>query len=260
LIEAMGIGMRMRSLWRLRGGVAVCVLLAVLAALWSLDKISLAPPRLTPRALEMATASTQVVVDTPTSAILDLRQDTYSFEGLRNRSVLLGNLIASQPLREEIARRANVPVEVLQVAAPRTPDQPRAVAGTSADRHTTDILRSNDQYRLNIQANPTVPVLDVNAQAPTAHSAALLANAAVDTLERRLDLLARSEQTPAKDRINLIQLGRASGVVINSGVKWQAAILAFLVTLGLSCATLIFLSRLREGWRLAALSERTLTD
>jgi len=248
--------MRMRTLWQLRAGTAVCLALALLAAVWSLNSISFVPPKLTPRALEMATASTQVVVDTPRSAILDLRQDTFSFEGLRNRAVLLGNLVASGPLREEIARRADVPVEVLQVAAPRTPDQPRAVAGTSADRHTTDILRSNDQYRLNIQANPTVPVLDVNAQAPTAKSAAALANAAVDALTRRIDALQLSEQTPDKDRINLIQLGRASGTVINGGVKWQAAILAFLVTLALACATLVFLSRLREGWRIAALSER----
>jgi hypothetical protein len=247
--------MQLKTLWRLRGGTVVCFALAALAAIWSLYSISLAPPKLTPRSLEMATASTQVVVDTPKSAILDLRQDTYSFEGLRNRAVLLGNLMASGPLREEIARRSNIPVEVLQVAAPRTPDQPRAVAGTSADRHTTDILRSNDQYRLNIQANPTVPVLDVNAQAPTAKAAEMLANGAVDTLERRIEELALSERTPPKERINLIQLGRAEGVVINGGVKWQAAILAFLVTLALASATLVFVSRLREGLRVAALSE-----
>lgn len=253
----MGFGIRMRKLWHLRAGVAASLALAVLASVWSLDKISLFPPHLTPRKLEMATASTHVVVDTPKSALLDLRQSTYSFEGLRNRAVLLGNVMASATVRADIARRAHVPVELIQVAAPRTPEQPRAVVGSADDHHTTDIAKSNDQYRLSIQANPTVPVLDIYAQTPTAKTAADMANAAVDELRRYLGSLAFSERTPRGDQIRLMQLGRAKGTVINPRTEWQVAFLAFLVTFGVCCATVLFLARLRDGWKIATLSEQT---
>lgn len=251
----MGFGARLHTLWRLRIGVAVAFLVAVLAAVWSVADISLAPPRLTPRALTMATASTQIVVDTPKSAMLDLRQDTYSFEALLNRAVLLGNVMASSPVRDDIARRTGIPAEVLQVAAPRTPDQPRAVIGTSKGRKATDIFDSNNEYRLSIQANPTVPVLTIFASTPKARSAATLANAAVDALEAHMAELARTERTPGRDQIRLMQLGRARGAVINGGVSYQAAILAFVLTFAACSATALFLARVRAGWRMAALTE-----
>src|SRR5438477_6975073 len=66
------LGIHIRELWRLRAAVAVCVLLAASAGVWTLYKVSLLPPSLTPRAVEMGAASTEVLVDTPDTAILDL--------------------------------------------------------------------------------------------------------------------------------------------------------------------------------------------
>ena len=53
-----------------------------------------------------------------------------------------------------------------------------------------------------------------------------------------------------------MQLGTARGDVINEGVHWQVALVAFILTFALACATLIFLSRVFRGWRLASLAER----
>lgn len=252
----MDFGSRLRLLWRLRLAVGVCLVLAVLAAVWSVAKISLSPPGLTSRALGMATASTQVVIDTPQTALLDKRRDTYTLQSLKNRAVLLGNVMASQAVRESIARRAKVPVAVLQVTPPLTPEQPRALAETGSEKKPADILKFNDQYRLDIQANPTVPILRIFAEAPDARTAELLANAAVDAMRSYLADLARSTSTPELEQIRLVQLGRASGEVINGGIDKQVAILAFLLTFAASCATAIFLHRIHEGWRLAALLEQ----
>jgi hypothetical protein len=248
----MGFGMRMWTLWRLRAGVSISVACALLAAVWSLEEVQLMPPKVTPRALEMGTASTQLLVDTPMSALLDLRRDTYTFEGLRNRAVLLGNVMASAPVREDIARRAHVPLELLQVAAPRTVEQPRAAAGAGGDRKTSDIVRSTDYYRVSIHANPTVPILTLYTQAPDARSAEAIANASVEALQSHVAALARRAATPEKDQIRLTQMGRARGAVINKGVRWQAALLAFGLTFGACCATVILISRVRAGWQLAA--------
>jgi hypothetical protein len=252
-----GTGIRLRKLWRLKLGVAVSIALALFAAVWSVQKISLSPPGLSPRSLEMATASTHVLVDTPTSAMVDLRQDTYSVDGLKNRVVVLGNVIASSQVQAKIAERANVPIDRLRIQAPLTSQQPSPPVDSENARHTGDILKSTDQYRIDLKANPTVPMLDIYVQTPSAKSSAALANAAVDELNTYLRDLVGRQNTPLKDQIRLVQLGRATGVVINSGVKWQAAFLTFLLTLGISCATVTFLARVRSGWREAALSERT---
>jgi hypothetical protein len=252
-----GIGVRIRKLWGLRAGVALCLALAAFAGLWSVQSVSIVPLRLTPRSLELATASTHVVVDTPTSAVLDLRQSTTSFEALRNRAVLLGNVIAGSTVRAAIARRAHVPVDALRIQAPLTLEQPAAPPDSGNARHTSDIFKLNDQYRLNVQANLSVPMLDIYSQAPTAKSAAVLANAAVDELRAYLSRLAAVQRTPGVERIRLLQLGRAQGAVINKGVRWEVSVLAFLLTFAVSCATVLFVARVRAGWRQQALSERT---
>lgn len=251
----MGIGIRLRKLWRLKAGVAISVALALIAAVWSVDRISLAPPGLKPRALEMATASTHLLVDTPSSAMVDLRQDTYSVDDLKDRAVVLGNVIASSGVEARIAARAHVPLALLRIQAPLTPQQPAPPVDSQNARHVSDVLKSTDQYRITINANPTVPMLDIYAQTPTADSAAALANAAVDELKAYLAQVVARQRTPSKYEIRPVQLGRATGVVINRGVKWQAAILVFLLTLGISCATVTFLARVRAGWRQASLSE-----
>ena len=256
----MGIGIRLHKLWHLKLGLVISIALALFAGLWSVQKISLSPPGLTPRSLEMATASTHVLVDSPTSAMVDLRQDTYSVDGLRNRAVVLGNVIASSQVQARIAARAHVPLERLRIQAPLTAQQPSAPVDSENARHTSDILKSTDQYRIDLKANPTVPMLDIYAQTPTAESAGALANAAVDELNKYLAALVARQNTPLKDQIRPVQLGRATGVVITPGVRWQAAFLTFLLTLGASCATVTFLARARTGWRQAALSERAAAE
>jgi hypothetical protein len=251
------LGKRLFTLWRLRPWLVVSVLLATIVAVWSVAKISLFPPGLTSRSLEMATATTHVVVDTPHSSVLDLRQNTYDFQALTQRAVLLGNVIANGSVRATIAARAHVPVDVLQVAPPLTPKQPEATLGTGNPAPSVgDIAKSTDQYRLSIQADPTVPVLDIYAQAPTAAAAAALANGAVDGLREYLAGLAATQQTPSKDQVQLLQLGPAHGTVINNGIEWQVAVLAFILTLAIASATGVFFSRVSRGWRMAALAEQ----
>ena len=94
-----------------------------------------------------------------------------------------------------------------------------------------------------------MPILDVYAQAPNAKDAETLANAAVDGLRTYLADLAVTQQIPAKDQLRLLQLGRASGTVINGSVDWQVAILVFILTFSLACATTIFVARVRRGFR-----------
>jgi hypothetical protein len=243
--------MHLRELSRLPAAMAASALLAAFAAVWSVASISLLPPGLEPRTLNMATASAQVVVDTPHSAVLDLRQGTDDILPLKNRAVLIGTLMGSATVRADIARRAGVPTERLEVVAPRTPQQPRPVEQSGAKKGPGDLLESTDQYRIDIQANPTVPLLNIDAQAPTAESARRLANAAVAGLGDFLRRVAASEKTPKAMQVDLRQLGTAQGRVINGGIQLQVMIVVFTLVFALSCGAAMLIARVRRGWRLA---------
>ena len=249
----MGLGIRLRELFRMRRWVAVCFALSLFAAVWSVAKVS--PTGLHSRSLTMASASTEVVVDTPKSTLVDARADTYNIDGLVNRAVLVGNLMATTPVRDAIAKQANVPPELLHIAPPLTPREPYMLADSGNERHTTDIVKANDAYRIVITANPTVPVLRIYALTRDTKSASALANAAVDATSKRLDQLATAGGTGTQDKIKLMQLGKAKGDVIDNGMRLKTAFLAFLVTFGLTCASAVFIRRVREGWRLAALAD-----
>jgi hypothetical protein len=253
----MGLGIRATRLWRLRAGVAACAVLSLFASVWSVWRIDPLAMRAQPRALEMATAWTSVLIDTPKSALLDLHQDTYGLEALTDRAVFLGTMMANSPIRAEIARRAGIPASALKVVAPLTLQQPRAPLEKGKEKRTTDILRSTDQYRLDMEVDPTVPVLDLYTQAPSAAQAVRLANVSVDAARDYVDGLAKTEGTPLRFQIRVRQLGRAQGAVINDGVRWQVALLTLFLTFALGCAILVGVSRIVDGWRMAALAERT---
>ncbi len=247
----MDLGRHLRELFSLHRSVAVCLTLALLAALNTVYRL----PTLEPRSVEMASATAEVLVDTQQSAVHDLRQGSSEFEKMTNRAVLIGNVMASPPVLRFIGARSGVPANRIRVQPPLTPDFPRPLSGFGEDPKTRDLLESTDQYRLNIQANPTVPILQVYAQAPNAKAAATLANASVEGLRDYLDATAKAQGTPAGDIVRLTQLGRAKGVVVNGGIRFQLALATFLVVFGLSAATAVLIGRVRRGWQDAAALE-----
>jgi len=245
----------MRTLWQQRVGMVVSALVALVAMLSSVGDLSVLPPGFKPRTLTMASASTHVLIDTPRSALLDRREDVSGLESLTDRALLLGNVIARTPVRAYIAQHAGIPIDVLLITPPLTAKQPRPPADADTQKHTTDILKSNVEYRLTIEANPTVPLLDIYAQTADPRTAALLANAAFDGLRNFLDGLATARGIPVTDQIRVEQLGRARGQTINGGAGLQIALLTFALVFALCAATVVFVARVRQGWRLAALSE-----
>jgi hypothetical protein len=197
-----------------------------------------------------------VLIDTPDSQMIDLREDTYAMAGLVNRAVLLGNVIASTDVEARIAAEAHIPAQLLRIQAPLTPQAASPPVNSQTARHISDIIKSTDQYRIEIDANPTVPMLDIYAQTPTAQSAAALANSAVDQLQAYLARVATIQRTPTKDKIRLVQMGPAVGAVINGGIQIQVALMVFVLTFLGWCAALTFVARVRSGWRAQTLSER----
>jgi hypothetical protein len=253
----MQLGRHLRELWRLKLGVVLAALLALVVAIWSVASIQLFPPGVKSRSLEMAAAQTRALVDTPKTMVLDLDVDTTNFDSITHRALLVGNVMATAPVRQFIARRAGVPAQVLQISSPVTPAWPRQLA-SSGERSTSDLLKRPDEYRISIQVDPTVPVIDVYATAPSKAAAEHLANGAVDGMRDYLNYLGTKQGVTAGEQVHLEQLGRATGGLVNQGVSAKVAVLTFLIVFAIATVAVLFLSRVRKGWRLEARAEEVL--
>ena len=89
--------------------LAASAVVAFVCAIWSVYHISLLPPHLTPRHVEIAGATSHVLVDGDDSYILDGRAQVVDFTSLAQRIELFGTLMASPEVRELIGRRIGVP-------------------------------------------------------------------------------------------------------------------------------------------------------
>ncbi len=251
----MELGKHLRELFRMRIAGILCLTLGVLAAVSASYRISLSPPALATRSLEIASATSEVLVDTPYSTAVDLRQGSADIEVMTTRATLLGNVIASPPVLENVAKRIGVPAETIVAQAPLTADFPRPVMEAGKERASKDIFKNPEEYRINVQVDPSVPILRVVAQAPSKLKAEQLADSAITGLQEYLDSTAGAARTPLKDRVRLERLGRSHGVVVNGGVRPQASVVAFLVVFGLTSAASMFLGRVVRGWRAAGGTE-----
>jgi hypothetical protein len=256
----MQLGMHLRELWKSRFGLPLSLILAFFVSLPVTYDVSLSPLGLQQRSLEIAAASAHVMVDTPRSAALDLRQGTYEMDSMIQRTVLLGNVVGSPSVRDRIARSAGVEADQILVTTPTTPKFPRAIADPQNQRSATDIAKAPDEYRIKVSANPTVPILDIYAEAPDIEGAEKLANGAVRGLEEYLAAAARNGQTPVERQVKLRPLGTAKGGVINGGVHLPVMIASFLLAFGIAAAASLHLARLRRGWRLAESLEKRETQ
>jgi hypothetical protein len=248
-------GRHLRELWRLRIFVGLAGFLALFIAVFSVARISVAPPGLHARHQGMAAASTRVLVDTPKTMVLDLKADTSNFVSITNRALLVGNVMAAAPVRSFIARRAGVPADLLQMTSPVTPAWPRPLE-SSGKRKTSDILKSPDEYRIAIEANPTVPIIDIYTVAPDPKTAQHLANGAVEGMHDYLQYLARQQDVAPRNRVHLEQLGPATGGRVDQGVGRKVLLLTFVLAWAAGILAVVFVSRVRRGWKLEAQAER----
>ena len=248
----MRLGIYMRELWGHKVGLGLCFVIAALATTQVVYGISLLPPRIEGDSLDVASASTHMIVDAPRSTIVDPHTDAYTIQSLANRALILGNVMASLPVRRYIARRVGISADQIRVEPPLTAEQPRVLVDSAHTPHASDILKRPDEYRLSIQADPTGPVLDIYAVAPSSDGATKLANASIEGLRDYLGSVALKDRTPKADRVRLEQLGRATGGSIDNGAGIEIGTLTFLLVFGIGCLGVLFFARVRRGWEIAA--------
>jgi hypothetical protein len=236
----------LKTLWARRRLVALGAAVALVAALLSVYTVAIFPPALNSRTNVFATASTQILVDTPTSAFADLE---YDLEPLDTRANVFARFLATPAAVALIAREAKLPYGAIEAKGPFELNVPEVQRAPTAERRSSQIVGEGALYRLRFESNPSLPLVSVFAQAPTEEEAEVLATAAPAALRSYIDGLQDRQDTPVSRQVEIRQLGEATGGVVNRGANLQIATLVFLVVLGGWCMLLIPARTIARGWR-----------
>jgi hypothetical protein len=230
--------------WRL---LLVGVLVAAAAATFSVYRLD--GFKLKPRSLQYSSASTQVLVDTPSSVLGNVSQ---SFEQLSARAVVYANFMASPAVLNLIGRQVGLSGEQIYAAGPVNAQQPRVVQEPTALKRNVEITGETNPYRLSFESQVNLPTITIDAQAPTTGQAIALANAAAVGLQQYVAQLENAGKIPPKSRVTIRHLGSANGGVVDGGISKSLAALVFLAVFLLWCVLVLVAARFRENWHASA--------
>ncbi len=236
----------LRILWTRRRLVLVGALVAAAAATISVYSVSLYPPSLESRSNVFATASSQILVDTPDSSFADLSQE---LEPLQARAGVFARFLANPVALTLISQQAGIPASAIEAQGPYEQNIPLYQQEPTAEERSSQIIGEGALYRLRFESNPELPIISVFAQAPTEGEAVRLAEATPTALRRYVERLQQHQQTPPKNRVEIRRLGHATGGVVNAGANTEiAALVFFLVFIGW-CILLVPAHTIARGWR-----------
>lgn len=244
----------LRLLWRRRLVVALGLVLAVACGIVMAYKVTPGlPPSFESRQYEVGIASAEVLVDSPSSQVADLGggQAGIDVNGLTSRARLLANLMATSPLKDQIARRAGIAEASLITSVPTT--GPALEPKPLDDKRRASHPRAN---KLTVTFNEELPIIAAEAQASTPQLAARISTAAVEELVAFRKTVAAADQVPDARQLVISPLGPARSATVSRGPRRLFAIVAFVFVLGLWCAGLVIVSRLARDWRRAAAEEQ----
>lgn len=234
----------LRDLWRLRLAVVVIAVLAVLAGMALVFKL----PSLESRKYEVGVATARILVDTPSSQVVEVAPK--GSDSLGVRANLLASLMADGVVKSAIAERAGLAPEKL-VGITEAATEPGPVAKPAGPRDfvlTTRVLMNTGGEQL--------PIIEIDAQAPDRAAAAKLGGAAIEGLSDYLDSTAALQQVKDADRLKVSGLGAPQAVTEIRGPSSMMAIVAVIFIFALGCAALLGVRTLVAALRAASAREQ----
>jgi hypothetical protein len=201
-------------LWRRRGWLVLGLIVAVVVGLSTGYRISVRPLKLEPKALAIGAADTQLLVDTPRSALTDVR---LGFEPLAIRAAVFTRVMTTRAVRRSIANQLGVSPDFIETEAPIGV---QTVANEPNDsQRSRKLLGQNLGYRLRYTAEPGQPTINISAQATTAEDARRLADGAAQGFIGYLARLQRNQKVSARNRVVVRQLGAAKGGTVGGSIN-----------------------------------------
>lgn len=239
----------LRELQHRRRSVLVALLVAVLAAVAITFKL----PAFKSRAYNVGVASGQILLDTPSSQVVDIEPKGADTLGLRAN--LLASLMVDGAVEADIAHTAGLKPSQLggttDAVIDATPGS-TLTAPPSSGSHpyllTTHILSD--------ATDDPLPIIEVDTQAPTAAGAVQLVESAVTGLRTYLNSTAAAESIPDAQRLQVTSLGVPQGATETQGPTKLISFLVLVFVFLLGCGGILAGSALRRRWDAAAERER----
>ena len=222
--------------------LAICTLVAFMAAFASTRSFSLTPPGMKPRTFQVAGAAAHIFVDVPTHVVGDGSANSNDFDTLWRRTVLMGDLATSDVGLKYVGRIAGVDPSQIAGTTRITANVPTIMTEPDSERRADQIASDRKPYRVDIQPSQNLTTLNVFTQAPSIPEAERLANAVAPALTAYLRDFAADRKTVPKTQVTFHQTGVARGAMLGSGKKMVAG-LAFLLGFGLAAALLALIRR-----------------
>jgi hypothetical protein len=241
----------LRGLWRRRRPVALIAVVAIVAAFLLSFRPSFPPQS---RSYEVGIATARILVDTPSSQVVEV--NAKGSETLGVRATLLANLMIEGEAKTSIAKQAGLPPKKL-LAVSEAAIEPRALSAQALGNPDIVLMTTR------VIANPRgdqLPIIEIEAQAPTVTGAARLATGAVKGLEDYLDGKASAENATAAHRLKVTGLGAPQVRLETKGPPRVIGLVAALFIFALGCAAVLAASALARRWREEAASERGDSD
>jgi hypothetical protein len=215
----------LRVLWRHRLAVAVGGVVALAIGL-----------ALTRGAVSrIGVASVRIVLDTPQSQLLNA--NPVGMATLEWRADLLADAGASDDVRGRVAGAMGIPAQSLVITAPSRliPTIPVSLPAHALDAAAASPVR----YQLAIQAASGLPIVGIDARAPTRAEAARLATEAVRALQARA-----KEDRPTNDTqdFSVEPVGAVNGREIVDKPRKVMAAAGVVVVFGLWCTAVTFVA------------------
>lgn len=238
-----------RQLWSRKPLVGLVLVIAVLAAVLSAYRISLAPPGLHSRSLTVGAASSQILVDSRKNEAIAGEASLGSFEALAIRAKIYAEYLSSLEARQKIADFAGVPARSISSSGPfsTAAGQGNYESQSSEDR-ANEILEEGAGNRLVFTAQEGVPIITVDAQSATADRAVALANGSYKTLQQYVGQL-KVDGKDADEAVVVRELGAPEGGIIGGGNDMILMVLAFLLVTALGCIAILVIPRFTQRWR-----------
>ena len=226
------------KLWALRIWLAVGLVLSVVAAAAILTM---------GHSKVYSSASTQMLVDSPRSALGDATEDLTPFT---TRAFVFARLMTTPQALQYIGRAAGIPGNLIAASGPTELAGPQATHAPTAPQggQLTSVPAG---YKLNFLQNPQLPTVNVYAEAPTTKQAIALANGAVTGFAAYIHSLDSQSSVPPGQRLAIRQAGPATGGVVDPGANKKLAAIIFVLVFTLWCALVLFVTNVRAQLRSA---------
>lgn len=222
----------LRVLWRRRTLVALG---AVAAAALGVAAAIGEPSR-------VGVASVRVALDTPRSQLID--RMPVGAESLGWRAALLADLMVSEPVKRDIAREARVAPDSLAVVEPLlaapmvSAPLPKSAAVAAAV--------TPELYLLAVSVHDELPIVSLDARAPSRRAAVRLAEAAARTLRAAAS---SSAAGPEMQGLVAESVGPVQTTRIVDGPRRAASLGIFIFVFVLWCGAVALFPRLPAPWR-----------